>query len=479
MNKFPARFVERLEALLPKDEVAPFLEHCTAPLPKVVRLKNKSLVDKPGWTLAPTAVPEGFFINREDQNELPLGKTLEHFTGDIYSQSLSSMLPVVVLNPQRDEKVLDLCAAPGSKTSFLAQRMGNTGLIVANEPSGSRAKKLAANIDRTASFNTVMIQSDGTILNSFLGQEFDRILLDAPCSSEGYGRRDNTFFEKMWSEPKIFMAAKLQKRLIESAWEMLIPGGIMVYSTCTSAPEENECVVQHLLDTYPSTVEILPTGLENVPHAKSLEAWEAQSFDKDITEHAQRFYPHLSSETWNSESFFVCKLRKAEAVKRVPPKKPNQLTEAKVFKKNQNAEVVTQIAKKFGLEKTWPQLLMEGKPQFYIKQHELYLTTPQAAQFMQSNLFRRVGLRIRDKDDNLTTEFAMQIGAHATKNVAELDADQTERWLQGYDIPTTDKTLTSLKNGSAVLVRHQNHGLGWGKVINGKIKNKLDRDLVF
>ena len=391
MDKFPARFVERLEALLPEAEVSEFLKYCTAPLPKVVRLKNQTLLEKPGWTLSPTAVTEGFFIERDDQAELPLGKTLEHFTGQIYSQSLSSMLPVVVLDAQVDDTVLDLCAAPGSKTSFLAQRMGNTGLIVANEPSGSRAKKLAANIDRTASFNTVMIQSDGTILNSFIGQEFDRILLDAPCSSEGYGRRDNTFFTKMWSEPKIFMAAKLQKRLIESAWEMLMPGGIMVYSTCTSAPEENECVVQHLLDTYPETVEILPTGLEDVPHAKSLKSWEDQAFDKDITAHAQRFYPHLSSDTWNSESFFVCKLRKTTSVKRIPAKKPSQITQVKIFKKNQNAETVLNLAKKFGLDENWPQRLMNGKPQFYIKQHDLYLTTSAATNFMQHNLFRRVG----------------------------------------------------------------------------------------
>jgi 16S rRNA (cytosine1407-C5)-methyltransferase len=389
------------------------------------------------------------------------------------------MLPVVVLDPQQDDLVLDLCAAPGSKTSFLAQRMGNTGMIVANEPSGSRAKKLAANLDRTASFNTVMIQSDGTILNSFIGQEFDRILLDAPCSSEGYGRRDNTFFTKMWSEPKILMAAKLQKRLIESSWEMLAPGGTMVYSTCTSAPEENECVVQHLIDTYPETVEILPTGLVDVPLAKSIKSWEGQVFDNEIVEHAQRFYPHLSSETWNSESFFVCKLRKTTGVKRLPAKKPSQITQVKVLKKNQNAEIVTKLANKFGLDNDWPQLLMDGKPQFYIKQHDLYLTTLAATNFMQNNLFRRVGLRVSDKDENLTTEFAMQLGTHATINVAELDADQTDRWLQGFDIPTTDETLNSLKDGTAVLVRHQNFGLGWGKVIKGKIKNKLDRDLVF
>jgi 16S rRNA (cytosine1407-C5)-methyltransferase len=337
MNNFPERFIERIKALLPADEVKAFLEHCTEPLPKVVRISDPAAPIPSHWQLKPTAVPEGFFIERDDQTQLALGRTLEHFTGAIYSQSLSSMLPVVVLNPQPDEKILDLCAAPGSKTSFLAQRMGHTGVIVANEPSSSRSKKLAANIDRMASINTVVVQTDGTILNSFIGQEFARILLDAPCSSEGYGRRDNTFFSKMWSEPKIFMVAKLQKRLIESAWEMLVPGGIMVYSTCTSAPEENECVVQHLLDTYPGTVEILETGLDNIPLAKGLVEWNGEKFDEPLVKHAQRFYPHLRSEIWNSESFFVIKLRKTDSVKRIPPNKPTHTTEVNFFKKNQNA----------------------------------------------------------------------------------------------------------------------------------------------
>lgn len=482
MEKFPERFVERIKILLPQNEVESFLEHCTEPLPKVVRLRNRLEEMNPHWHLTPTAVPEGYFIERDNQTEIPLGKTLEHFTGDIYSQSLSSMLPVVVLNPQPGEKILDLCAAPGSKTSFLAQRMRHTGVIVANEPSGTRSKKLAANLDRTSCLNTVVVQTDGTILNRFFTQEFDRILLDAPCSSEGYGRRDNRFFSTMWSEPKIFMAAKLQKRLIESAWEMLAPDGIMVYSTCTSAPEENEAVVQHLLDTYPATVEILETGLASIPHAQGLKVWEGQNFDRQITKHAQRFYPHLRSETWNSESFFVVKLQKKASVKRLPPKKPAFTTEVNFYKKNQNAEVITKLAKQFSLPKDWSHIFTEGKPAFYVKQNDLYITTFEATHFMQNNLFRRVGLKIWDKDLNLTTEFAMKIAAYASKNVVELNAEQTKRWLEGFDLPLAGlkPVLESTPNqGNALLVRHEKFGLGWGKLMDGKIKNKLNRDLVF
>jgi len=458
MDKFPSRFVERLQSFLPENEVSLFLEHCTEPLPKVVRLKDLEMETPAGWTLSPTSVPEGFFIDRDNQTEIALGKTLD---------------------PQPEEKILDLCAAPGSKTSFLAQRMNHTGLIVANEPSSSRSKKLAANLDRMGSINTAVIQTDGTILNTFFAQEFDKILLDAPCSSEGYGRRDNTFFSKMWSEPKIWQAAKLQKRLIESAWEMLSPGGTMVYSTCTSAPEENECVVQHLLDTFPDTVEILPANLDAIPTAPGLTEWEGHRFEPAITKNAVRFYPHLRSKTWNSESFFVVKLRKTQAVSRPSAQKPTHTTEVTFFKKNQTAEIITRVAKDFGLPKTWPHLFTEGKPAFYRKQNELYLTTPEGLRFMQSNLFRRVGIKIFDKDDNLTTTFARMLAGQATKRVLDLDTNETKRWLEGFDIPCTNSGLVNLKDGTAVLIKHHDFGLGWGKIIKGKVKNKLDRDLVF
>ncbi len=471
--KFPQAFVERIEELIPPSEQEAFFEHCTEPLPKTIRVVDTTTIPKT-WKLDPTPIEEGFFIQRPNQSEVPLGKTLQHFTGQIYSQSLSSMLPVVVLDPQPGEKILDLCAAPGSKTTFLGQRMENTGVVIANEPSSSRSKKLTSNLDRLGSINNVVIQSDGSLLNNFFAQEFDKILLDAPCSSEGFGRRDRKYFDQMWSEKNIFQIAKLQKRLIISAFEMLRPGGTMVYSTCTSAPEENEEVVQHLLNTYREAVTIEPTKLQHIPHHSGIENWNELPFHPDVIKHSMRFYPHLRDDTWNSESFFIVKITKNMPLKLPAPKKPVKLPEIKIYKKNQTAEVVTCIAKQFGLPKSWPTLFGSDKPMFVEKQGNLYLTTQEAARFTQSNLFRRVGLLVWDKDQNFSTEFTIKLAPLATKNTLDLDTQTAQRWREGYDLLEIDQ----LEEGQVIIVRNNHFGLGWGKVLKNKLKNKLDRNLI-
>jgi len=210
MHTFPQRFIERIHEILPPEEWDDFFHKATEPLPRTVRITSNSLSSKkipPFWHLSPVAeIPETYFIERDNQQELPLGKTLEHFSGEMYVASLSSLLAVHVLDPQPEEKILDISAAPGSKTTFIADKMKQTGVLVANEPSSSRSAKLSANLDRMGVLNCVLFQQDGTILDRMFEQEFDRILLDAPCSSEGFGRKRSDFFEKTWQERKIFEA---------------------------------------------------------------------------------------------------------------------------------------------------------------------------------------------------------------------------------------------------------------------------------
>ncbi len=469
MHNFPQKFVERIHKLLPESEWTNFFQRGTEPLPKVVRISAPDFDIPPGWSLTPSAIEEAFFIERDDQNQTPLGRTLQHFSGQIYVQSLSSMLPVVALNPQPGEKILDLCAAPGSKTTFMSQKMANTGLIVANEPSGSRSKKLASNLDRLGSLNTVMVQSDGTILHNFYDQEFDRILLDAPCSSEGFGRKDSKFFSQMWSEKKIFEAAKLQKRLMVSAFKMLRPGGIMVYSTCTSAPEENEAVVEFLVNQFPDEIDFLPVELEAIPHTKGVKSFYEQKFSSKVSENTYRIWPHKHSKKWDSESFFLCKIQKKEPLTLIPPNKPERLNPPTLLKKNHQAEILTRFCKTFGIERhTFKPFVLATK------EGQTYITTKEAAHFCQRNLYRRFGILMLTRDQNLSTEFVLNFGHLATQNILELNQKQKDRWLQGYDLPL-DQTY---RNGHVLLIKYQNFCLGWGKVLKDKLKNKLDRDLV-
>lgn len=467
-----------MKSILPKNEWKNFFEKVTAPLPKTIRIKSFSTFEKnkpTGWTLKPVVeLNEAFFIKREDQKELALGKTLEHFSGEIYVQSLSSMLPVKVLNPFPGEKILDMCAAPGSKSTFLSEKMENSGVLICNELSSSRSKKLSANLTRMGSLNFVMTQSNGSTMQYFFGQEFDKILLDAPCSSEGFARRDSKFFEKMWQEKKIFTAAKLQKQLILSAFNMLVPGGTMVYSTCTSAPEENEFVIAHLLSNIPQA-ELLPIDLGAIPSRKGLTEFDGKSIPAEISKNVRRINPHLETENWSSESFFIALIRKSAPQKLTPPKKPFIKNPPKIPKKQQQAEVITRLAKKFGIDKSIfkPFILVE-------KDNEFFLTTRDAAGFCQKNLFRKLGLKILDKDRHITTAFALNFGTAATKNKIILTNHQKQKWMEGYDLIFDDSfPKKDFKNGDEMMILFDRFCLGYGKVMDTKLKNKLNRDLVF
>jgi NOL1/NOP2/sun family putative RNA methylase len=233
--------------------------------------------------------------------EFDVGSTFEHFTGQIYVQELVSMLPPLIVKDEikRAKAVLDGCAAPGSKTTQAAALMENKGLIVANDISYSRIKALKFNLEKAGAINTVITNRD---LRSFPKSEYDVILLDAPCSSEGTIRKNYTVF-KLWSEKHIHSLARMQKQLIVKAFDMLRPGGTMVYSTCTFAPEENEAVLDHLLKERPALLRSAQVhGLKLSP---PLEKWKGEFFHDEVGK-AVRIWPHHN----DTGGFFLAKVTK-------------------------------------------------------------------------------------------------------------------------------------------------------------------------
>jgi len=173
-----------------------------------------------------------------------LGDSIEHFQGLLYIQEAASMVAAIELAPKPGETVLDLCAAPGSKTTQMAALMENEGCIIANEMVGKRAKTLRFNLNRMGAVNAAVTVNDGKGL--FAPGRFDKILLDAPCSNLGQARRDPKVFD-MWTPALSQRCAKLQKGLLKSAYDMLRPGGEMVYSTCTFSVAENEAIVDYAI----------------------------------------------------------------------------------------------------------------------------------------------------------------------------------------------------------------------------------------
>ncbi len=224
--------------------------------------------------------------------------------GRAFIQNAASWLPVIALDAQAGDTVLDICAAPGGKTSHIAARTHNQARITANDNSRARLGKLRATLDRLGATNVETTLFDATQLVRKLGdKQFDRILLDAPCSGEGMMQLDRDKDLATWSVAHIKRLQQLQKRLLAQAWQLLKPGGILVYSTCTIAPEENEAVIDYLLrHASDATTEPLPIRPDNAVACVS--EWNGRTFS-EATRHCLRLRPSPTI-----EAFFVCILRK-------------------------------------------------------------------------------------------------------------------------------------------------------------------------
>ena len=229
------------------------------------------------------------------------GGRLEHHIGMYFMQALSSLIPVEALELKASDRVLDMCAAPGGKTTHIASKLGPAGVLYANEPNIGRGRVLKANIDKLSLANVVVLQEWGEKL-SFENDSFDKILLDGPCSSEG------TLREKMkksnftnYNESFRVGLQRAQRSLLKRAFDLLKPGGSLVYSTCTYDPDENEKQVATLLNENENAHLIsLPASLEELPFISGIDVGER---DLSVT---KRVYPHYI----DSIGFYVAKLTK-------------------------------------------------------------------------------------------------------------------------------------------------------------------------
>lgn len=192
--------------------------------------------------------PNTFFINNRDKSEI--SQTSEYQNGYFYIQDLASILDTLVLDPQKNEDILDMCSAPGSKTTHIAAVTRNGAKILANDIEVSRTNSLKNVIEQFGARSAKITLSDGAEFGKKYPNYFDRVLLDAPCSGEGriYMKVEKSL--RFWSIKKVKSIQMIQKSLIESAFKTLKPGGTLVYSTCTLEPDENEGVVSFLLERY-------------------------------------------------------------------------------------------------------------------------------------------------------------------------------------------------------------------------------------
>jgi NOL1/NOP2/sun family putative RNA methylase len=229
--------------------------------------------------------------------------------GYYYIQEIASMMPVLVLNPKSNESVLDLAAAPGSKTTQIACMMNNQGVLIANEVSLGRVSILSTNLQRCAVTNSLVIRQTGeSLCKKLVDLDFklDKILADVPCSGEGT-IRSSPKTTQMFSENLINNLSNTQKYLAINALKALKVNGTLVYSTCTHAPEENEAIISHLLENYPVEIQEIILPLKTRP---GITKWKNEVYNKDVKKCA-RIYPQDN----NTEGFFIAYLKKTGEIK--------------------------------------------------------------------------------------------------------------------------------------------------------------------
>jgi tRNA (cytosine40_48-C5)-methyltransferase len=286
-------YVPKVREFLSKMETTP-TQYIRVNTLKISRADLVSRLESKGFELKITVMPEVLAVEKAP---LPTGATSEYLLGYYYIQDLSSCMAVDALDIAPGQVVLDVAAAPGGKTTFLAQKMNNSGAIIALEPNDRRARSMSFNLARCGVYNTCIFKADGLYAGKF-EMKFDRVLLDAPCSCEGVIAKDPT--RKSSHTPEdVDYCSKIQESLIEAAASYVKPDGIMVYSTCSFAPEENEMVVDRLLRKFGNiTVEPVAYGSSGLTRFGDLK------FDGQL-KYAHRLYPHLDDTT----GFFIARLR--------------------------------------------------------------------------------------------------------------------------------------------------------------------------
>ncbi len=305
------KFESRYKELLGEENYTKFIEYSLSFNRRAIRVNTLKISVEQlkkrleiSWNLTP--VPwsrDSFWIEYKkqgDEQRRDVGNLVEHSLGYFYVQDSASALPPIILDPKPGDSVLDLCAAPGSKTTQLAQLMQNKGIIVANEYVGSRIAALGINIQRLGVQNCIINQSDGNRLSKV--NKFDKILVDGPCSGTGTIRKSPKTLI-MWNPNMIKRLAKTQLYLLSNAYKHLKVGGVMVYSTCTLEPQENEGVISEFLHQHPD-MDVLDINL-SIKRSEPIASFLGVEYDTRVKK-CLRIYPQDN----DTEGFFVCKLQK-------------------------------------------------------------------------------------------------------------------------------------------------------------------------
>ena len=424
----PQEFLNRMQGQLGA-EFGAFLDSLERP--RAVALRFSPMKTTPSLPFVADPVPwepMGFYYDPQSRP----GLHPYHEAGVYYLQEASAMAPVALLDPQPGEWVLDMCAAPGGKSTQIAGRMQGEGFLLCNEYSPKRAKILSRNIERMGIGNALVTNETPARLADRLEGCFDRVLVDAPCSGEGMFRKEEAAVTD-WSQETVEMCAARQAEILHSAAQMVKPGGRLVYSTCTFAPEEDEQAVEHFLAAHPEF---------------SAEAVEAPWFVPGENG-SHRMWPHKLL----GEGHFAAVFRKAEGeAEEIPEAKGEKLPKE-----------WTSFAKELGIRLPEGKAVSFGQNLFWV---------PEEMPELNRLKVMRPGLELGTvKKDRFEPAHALALWLKDCKNVQRYGAESEEMkaYIHGEVVPSEKKGWC--------LVCADDYSIGWGKGDGRVLKNHYPKGL--
>lgn len=451
--ELPSKFIDKFKLLL-KEEAEDFFTAFQQEKLSGLRINLLKTTGKEWENLSPFDVEKIPFVKTgyyyEKDKDQP-GKHPYHAAGLYYIQEPSAMFVAEQLAPTGGERVLDLCAAPGGKTTQLAGMMNQSGLLVANEIYPKRAKALSENIERLGITNALVTNETPERLAQRFQGYFDKILVDAPCSGEGMFRKDPDAI-KYWSEEHVLSCARQQTGILDAAYQMLKTDGIIVYSTCTFSPEENEQTIEALLMKYPD-IELLPI-LKEEGLADGRPDWSLQKNKK--LKNTARLWPHKLQ----GEGHFVAKMKKTAFTE--PAAAP--LAAANIGK--------SQL-------KDFQEFLKEtirGRSfeNLYLFHQQLY-SLPESCPSFAGLRVLRAGLHLGELKKNRfepNHALALALNRYEVFHTYELSS-LDDRWL----LYLKGETFTTGGDRGWTLITIDGYPLGWGKEAKGILKNFYPKGL--
>lgn len=445
--KLPQEFTDRMIRLLGEEEFARYEQSLTEPRYNGLRVNTLKMTPEEFLNISPfelRPIPwcaNGFYYKKEDN---PARHPYYH-AGFYYIQEPSAMTPASFLPVEPGDKVLDLCAAPGGKTTELGAKLQRKGVLFSNDISISRTKALLHNIELNGIPNIVVMSEESSRLASRMEGYFDKILVDAPCSGEGMFRKDPAMV-KAWEPDKVELYSSIQRELLVDAAKMLRPGGMMIYSTCTFAPEEDEQSVEFLLEQCPEM------ELMELPMYEGFDQGHPQwsKTGREDLIRCRRLWPHRLE----GEGHFVALLHKKEdaPAKRVRPYP---------YKKMRLPAEITDFLKETGLHLCESRIEIHEDRVFYMPEE---LPDLKGLRIVRAGLFLG-NLKKKRFEPSQPLAMAFADGEGYERINISVDDENLIRYLKCETIPLEGK------NGN-VLICVKGQPIGFGKLFNGILKNK-------